>query len=292
MEKPNPDENLSVDDLERQKLRLEIIDLKHQISRLGRMVKVIPVLTTLVAVGGLVFSFYNVESARRTESEKRSQESKERERNNELDRINKVQAQIRIDKEQILEFLITDKISPIKAGFLVEDLTIQTEQLPPAEKAKKEDLGQSRDEAKNAITELLRRIAWDLPFDQKRDFLFDVQALRRWNSFKQSWIDNEGSHELFLARKYFPRIQKLRAENGPCIEKLDYIENTTRLDYSKAGSPCKEDLIDALIYALRDRLKAMKLPNESKLFDKTLGEFRKFTNNPAFAKKLSENLAR
>ena len=289
---PNPDENLSADDLARQKLRLEIIDLKHQISRLGRMVKVIPVLTTLVAVAGLVFSFYNAESARRTESEKRSQESKERERNNELDRINKVQAQIRSDKEQILEFLITDKISPIKAGFLVEDLTIQTEQLPSAEKAKREDLGQSRDEARNAITELLRRIAWDLPFDQKRDFLFDVQALRRWNSFKQSWIDNEGFHELFLARKYFPRIQKLRAENGPCIEKLDYIENTTRLDYSKAGSPCKEDLIDALIYSLRERLQAIKLSNQSKLFDQTLGEFGKFTNNPAFAKKLSENLGR
>jgi len=281
-----------VDDLERQKLRLEIIDLKHQISRLGRMVKVIPVLTTLVAVGGLVFSFYNAESARRTESEKRSQESKERERNNELDRINKVQAQIRSDKEQILEFLITDKISPIKAGFLVEDLTIQTEQLPPAEKAKREDLGQTRDEAKNAITELLRRIAWDLPFDQKRDFLFDVQALRRWSSFRQSWIDNEGSHELFLARKYFPRIQKVRAENGPCIEKLDYIENTTRLDYSKAGRPCQEDLIDALIYSLRERLQAMKLSNQSTLFEKTLGEFGKFTNNPAFAKKLAENLGR
>lgn len=276
----NLPENLNKDDLEREKLKEEITDLRHQNSQLGRIVKLVPVLTTFVAVAGLAFTFYNAQRTERAESEARHRETIERERNYTLDRLNRIQAQIRSDKEQMLDFLTTDKISSIRMGFLIEDLRSLIDQMPQDE---------SQKAAKDAVTELLRRIAWDLSFTEKRDPLFDVQALRRWSDYKQSWLEFRDSHHLFLVRKYFHAIQQLREKNAQCIEKLDYVENTMILSYPNG---CDEDLIGALIYGFGERLRALKTANQLDLLDEEVREFGRLTNNASFAEKFAERLDR
>lgn len=289
-ELPNPNENVTADDLERRKLALEISDLEYQHSRIGRFVKLVPVLTTLVAVGGLVFSFYSVQRAQKAESEKRYAELNDRLRNDALDRVNRIQAQIRSDKEQILEFGINDRISSIRAGFLMEDLQSLIEQLPkPGSETATAQLRDTQKKAEETSAELLRRIAWDLSFSEKRHFDFDVQALRRLNSYKQSWIDNPDAHHLFLVNKYFHRIQKLREENAACVEKLDYEGNTTILTYKDAATTCNEDLINAWIYGFGEHLRAMKAADQALLLYREVLELSKFTNS-RFAEKFSAKL--
>lgn len=283
-------EDFSVANLEQQKLRLEIDGLKRQNRLIERIVQLVPVMTTFVAVAGLAFSFWNSQRLQRIESAARSTEATDRARNETQDRINKVQTQIRADKEQILEFATNDKISPIRVAFLIDDLKSLTEQLPKNESEKDiNQQGKLEKEAKDSITELLRRAAWDLRFDESRHFDFDAYALRRWNNYRQLWKEHPGEHHYFLANKYHLRIKKFRDADPSCIEKLDYEEATTILTYKNADKACNQELIGAVIYVFGEHLRVIKEANQSDLLSQEVQEFGKLTN-PTFAKKFFASL--
>lgn len=272
------------DDLEREKLRLEIASLAHQNSRLGRAMKVVPMLTTLVAVAGLVVTYWNGQSTLRSESEARSREATERTHNEALDRINRIQTQIRADKEQILEFATNDKTSSVRVSFLIDDLKSLIEQLSKQGVEKLSE--QTYQDERHAVTQVLGGVAWDLRFDDRRHFDFDVIALKRWPEVRQFWKTFRDSHHLFLESKYYFRIKKLHSDDPPCLEKLDYDADTTILSYKNTGKACNEELIDALIYGFGEHLRVMKEANQSELLEHEVDEFGKLTNNAGFAQKL------
>jgi hypothetical protein len=140
---------------------------------------------------------------------------------------------------------------------------------------------------KESVTELLRRVAWKLPFDEEGHFDFDVSALRRWRDYRQFWKLYLDSHHDFLSSKYYPRIEQIHAQNPPCIENLGYEEGTVILTYRDAGKTCHEELINALIYGFREHLEVIKETNKSESLMKELEEFSSRTNNSTFAKRLS-----
>ena len=78
---------------ELEKLDLEIRALKDQKPSVENFVRIVPVVTTMIAVLGLGFTIWQALNAQRQEH------------------ISKIQSQIRSDKEQILEFVTNDKIS-------------------------------------------------------------------------------------------------------------------------------------------------------------------------------------
>lgn len=243
---------------ELEKLNLEIRALKGQNPWVENFVRIVPVVTTMIAVLGLGFTIWQALNAQRQE------------------RISKIQSQIRADKEQILEFVTDDKISSVRVAFLIDDLKSLIRQLSDNEAETK------------VVTEQLMRVVWELPFDHRRDFDFDVSASRRWNDFRQFWKSYPDSHHLFLARKYYPRFERLHAEQMACIEKLDYAEGTRVVSYQNAGMPCSEGLINASIDAYEEHLKLIKETNQLDRLRLELEQFRAVTNNPGFANRLTK----
>jgi hypothetical protein len=238
------------------KLNLEIGILKRQHLWVENLVKFVPVIATTIAVLGLGFTIWQALNAQRDE------------------RTSKIQSQILTDKEQILEFVTNDKTSSIRVAFLLDDLNSLIRQLSDREAETK------------VVTEQLMRVAWELPLAQRRDFDFDVSALRRWTNFRQFWQSYPFSHHLFLAQKYYPRLVQLHAKEAACIEKLDYAAGTNILSYPIVDTPCQEELINALMNGFEEHLKLIKETNRFDLVRVELEEFKKSTNNFAFAERL------
>jgi seryl-tRNA synthetase len=243
---------------ELEKLDLEIRALKDQKPWVENFVRIVPVVTTMIAVLGLGFTIWQALNAQRQEH------------------ISKIQSQIRSDKEQILEFVTNDKISSVRVAFLIDDLNSLIRQLSDSE-------AETR-----VVTEQLMRVVWELPFDQRRDFDFDVAASRRWSDFRQFWKSYPDSHHLFLARKYYPRFERLHAEQTACIEKLDYADGARVVTYQNAGMPCSEGLINALIDAYEEHLKLIKETNQVDRMRNELKQFTAVTNNPGLANRLTQ----
>lgn len=258
------------------KVRLEIKDLKRS-NKWGLVAIFIPLITTAIAVAGLVITIHQIQSAQTKEREERYRNETLMRQGQENDRVSKIHSQIRADKEQLLEFITNDKFSSVRAAFLIDDLNSQIEQLPK---------GSSEREA---VTELLRRVAWRLPFDREEHFDFDVSALRRWKDYRQFWKLYLNSHHDFLISKYYPLLKQFHARDPQCIENLDYEEGTTTLTYKRAGTICDEKLINAFIYGYKEHLEVIKETNQLELVRKELEEFGRLTNNSAFAGKLTQH---
>ncbi|HKR60710.1 MAG TPA: hypothetical protein VJS64_13400 [Pyrinomonadaceae bacterium] len=242
---------------ELKKLNLEIGILERQHQWVGSLIQLVPVLTTLVALAGLFFTSLQAINAQREE------------------RINRVQTQIRSDKEQILEFISNEKTSSVRVAFLLDDLQSLIGQLNGGAPETQ------------VVTEQLMRVVWELPFEQKRDFDFDVSAMRKWNGFRLFWQSYPDSHRLFLTMKYYPRLSKLHAQEPPCIEKFDFEDGTMVLTYKNAGQPCQEALTNAFMHGFLEHLNLIKETNRPEILRRELDEFRKLTNNPVLAERLT-----
>lgn len=262
-QQPN-DINASLSAAQLEKLNLEIENLKRHSNWEDRLVKFLPMIATFVAVAGFFFTVWqaqlNIVLARQEQ---------------EKDRINKVQNQIRSDKEQVLEFITNNKISSVRAAFLIDDLKSLVDQLP------------KRELETQSITELLSRVAWELRFDKERDINFDVSALRRWPNYRQLWSFNSGAHHGFLTRKYYPRMEEIHAQDPLCVESMDYDEGT--LSFTSAGNnpSCQEGFFPVLTYGFREHLDVLKETNNSELLRREIEAFAKLTHNSPLAKKLS-----
>lgn len=250
---------LTKEEAELTKLNLEIRALSRRSLWVENFVKVVPVVTTVIAVMGLGFTIWQALQAQRQEH------------------MSQLQSQVRTDKEQILDFVTNDKITPVRVAFLIDDLNSLVRQLSDPE-------GETR-----VVTEQLMRVGWELPFDQRRDFDFDASALRRWIDFRQFWKSYPDSHHLFLTRKYYPNFARLRAAQAPCIEKLDYVQGVRTVTYQNAGMPCPEPVINASIDAYEEHLKLLKEANQVDRIRVELEEFKKATNNPNFTDRLTRD---
>jgi hypothetical protein len=254
-----------MEDHARQKAEAELTKLNLEISSLRRrnspwvenFVKIVPVVTTIIAVMGLGFTIWQALQAQREEH------------------ISKLQSQVRTDKEQILDFITNDKITPVRVAFLIDDLNSLSRQLSDSEAEKQ------------IVTEQLMRVVWELPFDSRRDFDFDTSAMRRWDNFRQFWKSYPDSHHLFLARKYYPSLTRLHLKEAPCLEKLDFAEGVRVVTYANAGMACSEGVINASIDAFEEHLKLMKEASQPDRIRIELEEFKKATNNPGFADRLA-----
>jgi hypothetical protein len=250
--------------LQTDKLILEIEDLKRRGSWEDRVGKFIPMIATFVAVGGFFFTLWQAQN-----NDVLARESQERER------ISKVQSQIRVDKEQLLEFITSDKISAVRCAFLIDDLSSLLEQLP------------NTNVENERITDLLSKVVWELNFEEQRHINFDAFTLEKWSALRQRWKSDPEAHHGFLARKYYPRMVQIHQENPKCVETLDYDERRftfTSADNSKA---CLEGQFPVLTYGLNEHLKLLKEIGDARLLNRELEEFRKLTNNSPVAQKFS-----
>ena len=266
MEQNQPTRSIDPDlaALQKEKIRLEVLDLKRRGSWEDRIGKFIPLIASLVAVSGFFLTLWQAQ-----QNEVLARESRER------DRINRIQSQIRADKEQILEFITSDKVSSVRCAFLIDDLSSLTDQLP------------DRSAEIDRITDLLSKVVWELDFDERRDINFDTDALEKWPPLRERWKSNPEAHHGFLVRKYYLRMSQLHAANPKCVETLDYDEHTFTFSSSENTKECNEGHFAVLTYGFKAHLELLRETGNPQWLKRELEEFKNRTNNSPLAKKFS-----
>jgi len=246
------------------KTKLEIDALRHQSRWEVGLARFIPTITTLVAVLGLIFTFWQAHQVQTRESEDR-----------EKTRINTIQAQIRADKEQLREYVWNDKASATEILFALDDLSTLVRQLPSA------------DAEVEQVTRLLDSIAYELRFNEKRDVYFDVQALQRWPSYRENWKRNANYHHEFLMQKYHAKIARAFTQDPVCIQSVDYDGDKLLFTSPNITEPCQDGLLVGLLWGFQEHLKAIHESANPALMQTEIAELAKVTNDSAFAKHLS-----
>jgi hypothetical protein len=254
MSSPNPDE-LRKTLAEQKKLELEIETLERE-QKWYWMIGKLPVVTTLIAAAGIIVTVWQIQRTELAQIEER----KARIASEQYDRINRIQTQIRADKELLGNFESDPKMSSVQARFLIDDLASLTRQLP------------ANTPEEETIAEHLRGIVWSLPFNDKKDFDFDVSTLSHWMANRVFWRVNSSAHHIFLERKYYPEVSDLRS----CFGQLTI--RGAIIDYGNMPKGCNKELVGAIIYGFGEHLRVAKESSEAAL-DSEVEQFVRSSQN-------------
>jgi hypothetical protein len=206
------------------KTKLEIKELEK--PKRTWIATYIPLITTLVLVGGLVFSIYQAQEASKKGDADRIQSENARQVEQTKERLNKIEAQVRADKERLLEFYSDKKLSNAWVVFLLDDLSGLIAQLP------------GRDDEEKKVTDLLGAVVWELGFDERWQIDFDLQALQRWPAYKAFWMNNGPAHHLLLSKKYYPAIANEYSRDAVCVKTLNFDEKRRIFTAPRADNGC------------------------------------------------------
>jgi len=243
--------------VELKKLELEVRQLKRQNRWYWMQLPVLSTgIGTLVAALGIIVTAAQFQ---RTEQARIQNETAER--------INKIQEQIQLDEGLLTGFENDPRMSAAQAGLLMEGLGRLVRQLP------------ERETEEEHVTDHIRDVVWSLNFQQKRDFDFELQALSRWAPYRKHWQSNPESHDLFLSRMYYQKIDSQKS----CFQQVNLRGDD--YDYSKMPKDCDKDLIGALIYGFGEHLRI-----DRKQLDGRINSFVSHANNAALGEQLKRQV--
>jgi hypothetical protein len=183
-----PDEK----NLQQEKLRLEVENLRRQRSWEGRLGRYVPFATAIVAIAGLWFGFVQF-----------IQEQKS-------DRDLRITNQIQAIMSELLEFPGNDERSVSRVSFLLSELLELRKHL-----------------ARNAMDEdritaiLVNLVTNDLDFDKLRHIQFDVTVLDSWPGYLRYLAENPAAQD-FITYKYYQALRHLHDEDPEYFETIQY----------------------------------------------------------------------
>jgi hypothetical protein len=268
-----------------QKMNLEIAELTH---RRRNPLKYIPVVTSLVAVIGLVVTVMQSYCARTDELRRNQENQVLAAKTQSLNEAQRLESQIRTDKEELLRFISDDKFTTARVMFLLDDLNGLFNQL-----SNRADVFGSKTNAdleRQHIADLLQTITWQVSFHEDRHIDFDVQALNRWPLYRAFWIENGPSHHLLLSSKYYTAISSTYASERDCIEGLGFDEQRRIFISSSANKQCETGLFPTLVGAFKYRLEMMKKAGKEDFVRNELQLFASLTNHCKTAAWLEKEL--
>lgn len=264
------DEKDELAEAQLKKLKLEIEDIERRRKLSAKVIQYIPLITTLLAVAGLVFSMMQAQRARQKDNEDRSYNERLRIDEQAKERANKIQSQMRVDKEQLLDFITDDKISVTRTIFLLRDLESLANQLPNAE-VEKEYIA-------NFIMGMIR----ELDFNQERHVFFESEAFRLFDPYSNYLKALPPIHKIILD-KYFIHLNRYITENSQCAQNI--IESE-KIPESKRKS-CRADLFIGLVTAIQEHVSIMeKSENRDFFLESVKADWAEITKKLPIAKKL------
>jgi hypothetical protein len=272
-------------DLARELIAAETKKTELEIAGMERpkrdVMKYIPVITTLVAVIGLIINSIQTQQARAFEMDQNY-------RRQSLAETQRLHSQIRTDKEQLLQFMSDDKFSTARVVFLLDDLNAILSQLSSREDLFKGDSNEILERQK--VTDLLHMIIWQLAFDQERHIDFDMQALQRWPQYKDFWIANGPSHHLLLSKKYYTAILNLYSKDRACIEGLEWNDKLRLFVTTHSERQCEQGIFPSLVVAFKLRLQIMQQAGRLDFVKDEINQFSALTNGSKIAKSFEREL--
>ena len=250
-----PDHEAEERQLQVEKLRLEIEGLRNS-RRRDRVIFWLPMVSALVAVGGLLL----------TANQFFTQQNKDRQERVEQQRI-RDEAQIRTDLTQLVS-PTKDHAAAAQIVFLLEDLARIVERVP-AERAR--------------ITQtLLAFILQDADFDSINDIRLETATMQHWPEYGELLRQRRSDYE-FLLYRYFQGLRHLHDLNPKYFESIEY---NPRSGY-KVSSFVDEALylrFLALVAGFSAHLNDLK--TDAELRDRALQRFEAALNNPALVRQL------
>lgn len=252
-----------------EKLNLEIQELKNKDSFANKLPQYIPLITTLIAVGGFCFTVYQFFEAqnkdRLAKEEARNKDSLVREREQQLRDEN----QIRTNVEQLLTLDPKEEESVGRVFFLLEDLNVLVSR-NPAERPK----------ITNSLVEFIRN---DCNFDNLRHIRIDIAALQHWPAYTSYLSENASAHN-FIIYKYFQAFRHLHDEDKEYFESIEY-ETGYGFRVNRFSREESQYLrFVSLITGFGLHLKVME--SDSSIAKDAMERFQQALNNPALTEQL------
>jgi hypothetical protein len=250
-----PDHEAEERQLRVEKLRLEIEGLRNR--RRDRVIFWLPMVSALVAVGGLLL----------TANQFFTQQNKDRQERVKQQRILD-EAQIRTDLTQLVSPTKDHAASAAQIVFLLEDLARIVERVP----AERDRITQT----------LLAFILQDADFDSINDIRLETATMQHWPEYGELLRQRRSDHE-FLLYRYLQGLRHLHDLNPKYFESIEY---DPRSGY-KVGSFVDEALylrFLALVAGFSAHL--IDLKTDTELRNRALQRFEAALNNPAIVRQL------
>lgn len=183
--------------LERKKLELEIKDLEEKRNTWSKASQILPLLTTFIAVAGLLLTIYKDRTDRKRELAARDT------------------GHIRDDMNQLLSLAPDKETSTGMVSFLLDDLNQLVERN-----------ADRRGVVSNALITFIRE---DCDFDKLRHIHLDIECIERWGDYKKYLIDNPYDHA-FIVYKFFQSFRHLHDEDQDYFENIKYVKEEDRFE--------------------------------------------------------------
>jgi hypothetical protein len=192
---------------EMRKAELEVQDLERGRDWEGRVVRLIPIITALISIGGFILGIYIFNNQQQTERNDRLQELKTREQELKSREMN----DYRTGYEQLLLFSSNEKMTVARVLALKDDLdTLQANLY--------QDAAAQEREKKRVMGNICNLIARDFDFTQPRQVMFDIAALQNWREYQDgllATLSADGTGETVndsIIDKYLQVIRELEGK--------------------------------------------------------------------------------
>lgn len=163
---------------EMRKAELEVQELERGRDWEGRVVRLIPIITALISIGGFISGVLIFKSQQDNEQETRRQEQKTLAAELRNRKIN----DYRTGYEQLLLFSSNEKMTVARVLALKDDLDGLQADLY------REDAAAQEKEKKRIMGNICNLIARDFDFTQPRQVMFDIAALQNWREYQDGLL--------------------------------------------------------------------------------------------------------
>jgi len=217
---------------ELKKLNLEIQNLENN-KWLDILVKLAPLLSVVIAVGGLVWGIIQFQGQQQ-QFQRQLQEAQKRDR---ADQMLKIRSQLRDDLDQLNQFPVNKTLTVSRVEFLLGDL----DGLLQSKGAVFEITPEFVQSDRRGIAKLLYRLAsQDCNFDQQRDVDFSIAVVDSWDDYKGYLKSDPELIWDLLAVNYLDAITALREKAPQYISQLKYNKERAEFEPPKLVKPADE----------------------------------------------------
>lgn len=190
-----------------EKLKLEIQELKNKDNFANKLPQYIPLITTLIAVGGFCFTIYQFFEAQNKDRVAKEEAQNKDRLIREHEQKLRDENQIRTNVEQLLNLDPKEEESVGRVFFLLEDLNTLVSRNPS-----------ERQKITNSLVEFIRN---DCNFDNIRHIRIDIAAIQHWPEYTNYLSEHRAAHN-FIIYKYFQALRHVHDEDVEYFESIEY----------------------------------------------------------------------
>jgi hypothetical protein len=241
-----------------EKLNLEVQGMKNKDSLADKIPQYLPLITTLIAVGGFCFTIYQFFLAQNKDRLAKEQ-----------GRIIQDENQIRTNLEQLLSLDPEKQASVGRVFFLLGDLNTLAERNPI-----------ERQKITDSLVEFIKN---DCNFDILRHIRIDLAAMQLWPDYVKYLTDDPETQD-FILYKYVQALRHVHDEDATYFEAIEYHDDGFRVkNFTDEGRYLR---FMSLVTGYASHIKMLK---EDSTVTEAIEKFQEALNNARLTKQLIDS---